>query len=93
MQSKYLLTHQEQDVKGRTKTRLYKGDILETRGGGHQVRFTGVESLRDGNMSTTSQESNGTTRPRCEQGEEHDNGCWGVLGSCQVYIRINLCPW
>lgn len=63
VQSKYLLTHQEQDVKGRTKTRLYKGDILETRGGGHQVRFTGVESLRDGNMSTTSLESNGT-RPR-----------------------------
>lgn len=67
LQSKYLLTHQEQDVKGRTKTRLYKGDILETRGGGHQVRFTGVESLRDGNMSTTSQESN-DSRPRCELG-------------------------
>jgi kinesin family protein 23 len=52
--SKYLLTHQEQDVKGRTKTQLYKGDILETRGGGHSVRFTNIESLDARNMSQIS---------------------------------------
>ena len=54
LQSKYLLTHQEQDVKGRTKTQLYKGDILETRGGGHSVRFTNIESLDARNMSQIS---------------------------------------
>ena len=49
-----MLTHQEQDTKGRMKTRLYKGEIMETRGGGTAVKFTNMEQLDARNMSKMS---------------------------------------
>nr|WNS50023.1 kinesin-like protein protein KIF23 [Halisarca dujardinii] len=62
--SKYMLTHQELDVKGRTKTKLFKGDILESRGGGHSVRFTNIESLDTQSMSSENGQNNPTTSSR-----------------------------
>ncbi|KAF4517027.1 hypothetical protein B566_EDAN013220 [Ephemera danica] len=44
--SKYCLTTQEQDSAGELETKLYKGDVLPTRGGGAQVVLTDVEILR-----------------------------------------------
>ncbi|XP_046389850.1 kinesin-like protein KIF23 [Ischnura elegans] len=43
--SKYCLTT-EADVGGEVETRLYKGDIIATNGGGAQVVFNEVETLR-----------------------------------------------
>ncbi|CAH1963873.1 unnamed protein product [Acanthoscelides obtectus] len=45
-QSKYCLVAQEQDTDGETETKLYKGDIVPTCGGGAQVIFNDVECLR-----------------------------------------------
>nr|CAI5820125.1 unnamed protein product [Callosobruchus analis] len=45
-QSKYCLVAQEQDLDGETETKVYKGDILQTCGGGAQVIFNDVECLR-----------------------------------------------
>ncbi|KAG8234305.1 hypothetical protein J437_LFUL013045 [Ladona fulva] len=44
--SKYCLTTQEADSAGEVETRLYKGDIIPTTGGGAQVIFNDVETLR-----------------------------------------------
>lgn len=43
---KYCLTTQEQDTDGELETKLYKGDIIPTAGGGRQVIFNDVEVLK-----------------------------------------------
>ncbi|XP_014251271.1 kinesin-like protein KIF23 isoform X2 [Cimex lectularius] len=50
--SKYCLLTQQQDSEGDLETRLYKGDVIPTAGGGAQVLFNDVEILRQ--MSPTS---------------------------------------
>ncbi|KAJ8980299.1 hypothetical protein NQ317_005219 [Molorchus minor] len=44
-QSKYCLVTQDQDTDGEVETKLYKGDIVPTCGGGAQVIFNDVERL------------------------------------------------
>nr|XP_034192116.1 kinesin-like protein KIF23 isoform X1 [Osmia lignaria] len=44
--SKYCLVAQEQDTDGELETKLYKGDILPTSGGGAQVVFNDLEYLK-----------------------------------------------
>lgn len=44
--SKYCLISQEQDTDGELETKLYKGDILPTGGGGAQVVFNDMECLK-----------------------------------------------
>jgi len=43
--SKYLLTTNTQDQEGEVTTKLYKGDVIPTVGGGRQVVFNDVEVL------------------------------------------------
>ena len=43
--SKYLLTTNTQDQQGEVTTKLYKGDVIPTVGGGQQVAFNNVEVL------------------------------------------------
>ncbi|XP_044746459.1 kinesin-like protein KIF23 [Coccinella septempunctata] len=50
-QSKYCLIAQNQDTDGEIETKLYKGDIVSTCGGGAQVIFNDVELLKQ--MSPT----------------------------------------
>lgn len=45
-QSKYCLVAQEHDTDGEMETKVYKGDIVPTCGGGAQVIFNDVERLR-----------------------------------------------
>eukprot|EP00794_Sanderia_malayensis_P019402 gene19402-21325_t len=42
----YMLTHQEEDSAGEIETKLYKGQVMKTRTGGHSVQFTDVEMLK-----------------------------------------------
>lgn len=43
---KYVLTHQEADTDGELETRLYKGDIVPTVGGGRSIVFQDVEIVK-----------------------------------------------
>ncbi|XP_023789523.1 kinesin-like protein KIF23 isoform X3 [Cyanistes caeruleus] len=43
---RYLLTHQELASDGEIQTKLIKGDVFKTRGGGQAVQFTDIETLR-----------------------------------------------
>ncbi|XP_046857685.1 kinesin-like protein KIF23 [Xenia sp. Carnegie-2017] len=42
----YVLEHQEADSQGELETKLIKGDVYKTTGGGRCVQFTDVETLR-----------------------------------------------
>nr|XP_033776321.1 kinesin-like protein KIF23 isoform X7 [Geotrypetes seraphini] len=43
---KYMLTHQQVASDGEIETKLIKGDVFRTRGGGQSVQFTDVETLK-----------------------------------------------
>ncbi|PNF24676.1 hypothetical protein B7P43_G17555 [Cryptotermes secundus] len=51
--SKYCLMTQEQDSSGELETRLYKADVLPTSGGGAQVVFNDVETLKQRSPNAT----------------------------------------
>lgn len=42
----YVLEHQEADSQGELETKLIKGDVYKTTGGGHCVQFTDIETLK-----------------------------------------------
>ncbi|XP_033847388.1 kinesin-like protein KIF23 isoform X4 [Periophthalmus magnuspinnatus] len=46
---KYMLRHQELASDGEIETKLIKGDVFKTRGGGQAVQFTDIETLRQEN--------------------------------------------
>jgi len=60
--NKYVLTTQEQDSAGEIETKLYKGDVLPTVGGGAQVILQDVEVLR--HLSPTAIKRNSEGRPK-----------------------------
>uniref|UniRef100_A0A3B3V7C5 Kinesin-like protein n=1 Tax=Poecilia latipinna TaxID=48699 RepID=A0A3B3V7C5_9TELE len=43
---RYVLTHQEVASDGEIQTKLIKGEVIKTRGGGQSVQFTDIETLK-----------------------------------------------
>ncbi|TKS73518.1 Kinesin-like protein KIF23 [Collichthys lucidus] len=43
---RYVLTHQEVASDGEIETKLIKGEVIKTRGGGQAVQFTDIETLK-----------------------------------------------
>lgn len=76
--SKYCLISQEQDTDGELETKLYKGDVVPTCGGGAQVIFNDVEMLkqfspnRESHSHSHRQSSNSCAR---HSGKRRDTGC------------------
>ncbi|XP_059175032.1 kinesin-like protein KIF23 isoform X2 [Physella acuta] len=60
--SKYVLTHQEQDSNDELITKLIKGDVIPTSGGGAAVVFHDVETLKQ--ISPGSRKRRSPTTPR-----------------------------
>lgn len=65
--SKYCLISQEQDTDGELETKLYKGDVVPTCGGGAQVIFNDVEMLKQfsPNRERDSNRKSSTTNTHC----------------------------
>uniref|UniRef100_A0A2A4IUE1 Kinesin-like protein Kif23 Arf6-interacting domain-containing protein n=1 Tax=Heliothis virescens TaxID=7102 RepID=A0A2A4IUE1_HELVI len=77
--SKYCLISQEQDTDGELETKLYKGDVVPTCGGGAQVIFNDVEMLKQFSPTRESSHSqshrlSGTTCAR-HSGKRRDTAC------------------
>ncbi|XP_050395507.1 kinesin-like protein KIF23 isoform X2 [Patella vulgata] len=68
--SKYCLTHQEPDSSDEVVTKLYKGDVIPTAGGGTAVVFKDVETLKQ-----TSPGNRRKRRSSCPQPVDF-NGDW-----------------
>ncbi|CAG9794529.1 unnamed protein product [Diatraea saccharalis] len=75
--SKYCLISQEQDTDGELETKLYKGDIVPTCGGGAQVIFNDVEMLKQFSPNRDSQTRISGTGTSCARhsGKRRDTGC------------------
>ncbi|CAG4967757.1 unnamed protein product [Colias eurytheme] len=75
--SKYCLISQEQDTDGELETKLYKGDIVPTCGGGAQVIFNDVEMLKQFSPTKERERESLTNRSGCARhsGKRRDTGC------------------
>lgn len=75
--SKYCLISQEQDTDGELETKLYKGDVVPTCGGGAQVIFNDVEMLKQFSPTRESHSNTRVSATSCARhsGKRRDTGC------------------
>lgn len=71
--SKYCLISQEQDTDGELETKLYKGDVVPTCGGGAQVIFNDVEMLKQFSPNRDSTSTNQVRPPTHTIEEDYVN--------------------
>ncbi|XP_029576484.1 kinesin-like protein KIF23 isoform X3 [Salmo trutta] len=69
---KYVLTHQELASDGEIQTKLIKGDVFRTRGGGQAVQFTDIETLRQECPTASSRKRSSDDGPGQHDGNQMD---------------------
>ncbi|XP_015494856.1 kinesin-like protein KIF23 isoform X3 [Parus major] len=79
---RYLLTHQELASDGEIQTKLIKGDVFKTRGGGQAVQFTDIETLRQ--ESPTGRKRRSSPPDADPAGSE----CTDVETRCSVAVEM-----
>ncbi|XP_053648814.1 kinesin-like protein KIF23 isoform X1 [Cherax quadricarinatus] len=79
--SRYCLTSQQQDSEGELETKLYKGDVLPTVGGGSQVVFQDVEILRQCDpLAVPSRKRSSGGTPKVDVSTIQDRCAVGIQG-------------
>ncbi|KAF6351495.1 kinesin family member 23 [Rhinolophus ferrumequinum] len=82
---KYMLTHQELASDGEIETKLIKGDVFKTRGGGQSVQFTEIETLKQESPTGRKRRSS-TVAPAQPEGAESE---WtDVETRCSVAVEM-----
>ncbi|KAM8782265.1 kinesin-like protein KIF23 isoform 3-T3 [Rhynchonycteris naso] len=82
---KYMLTHQELASDGEIETKLIKGDVYKTRGGGQSVQFTEIETLKQESPTGRKRRSS-TVSPTQPDGAESE---WtDVETRCSVAVEM-----
>ncbi|XP_008248041.1 kinesin-like protein KIF23 isoform X6 [Oryctolagus cuniculus] len=83
---KYMLTHQELASDGEIETKLIKGDVFKTRGGGQAVQFTDIETLKQESTSGSRKRRSSTVAPAQPDGTESE---WtDVETRCSVAVEM-----
>ncbi|XP_058521600.1 kinesin-like protein KIF23 isoform X4 [Ochotona princeps] len=83
---KYMLTHQELASDGEIETKLIKGDVFKTRGGGQSVQFTEIETLKQESPSGSRKRRSSTVAPAQPDGTESE---WtDVETRCSVAVEM-----
>uniref|UniRef100_A0A4W4FCY0 Kinesin-like protein n=1 Tax=Electrophorus electricus TaxID=8005 RepID=A0A4W4FCY0_ELEEL len=84
---KYMLTHQEMASDGEIQTKLIKGEVFKTRGGGQSVQFTDIETLKQENpLGPSRKRTSSETGPNQE---ECKDGSWtDVETRCAVAVEM-----
>uniref|UniRef100_A0A8C9V176 Kinesin-like protein n=1 Tax=Scleropages formosus TaxID=113540 RepID=A0A8C9V176_SCLFO len=81
---KYVLTHQEVASDGEIQTKLIKGEVFKTRGGGQAVQFTDIETLKQ-ECPVAPRRSSGNDPP---QTEAMDGDWTDVETRCSVAVEM-----
>ncbi|XP_029910080.1 kinesin-like protein KIF23 isoform X1 [Myripristis murdjan] len=85
---KYVLTHQEVASDGEIQTKLIKGEVIKTRGGGQAVQFTDVETLKQ-ELTTGPSRKRRSSEGSPNQGKERTDGDWtDVETRCSVALEM-----
>ncbi|NXP07312.1 KIF23 protein, partial [Thinocorus orbignyianus] len=83
---KYMLTHQELASDGEIETKLIKGDVFKTRGGGQAVQFTDIETLKQESPTGRKRKSSPTCPDPPEEAAESE---WtDVETRCSVAVEM-----
>uniref|UniRef100_A0A8C6ITB3 Kinesin-like protein n=1 Tax=Melopsittacus undulatus TaxID=13146 RepID=A0A8C6ITB3_MELUD len=83
---KYMLTHQELASDGEIETKLIKGDVFKTRGGGQAVQFTEIETLKQESPTGRKRRSSPSNR---DQPEDAADSEWtDVETRCSVAVEM-----
>ncbi|NXX18554.1 KIF23 protein, partial [Podargus strigoides] len=83
---KYMLTHQELASDGEIETKLIKGDVFKTRGGGQAVQFTEIESLKQ-HSPTGRKRRSSPTNPDPDE-DAADSEWTDVETRCSVAVEM-----
>ncbi|XP_007444211.2 kinesin-like protein KIF23 [Python bivittatus] len=83
---KYMLTHQELASDGEIETKLIKGDVFKTRGGGQAVQFTEIETLKQESPTGRKRRSSPSSAHLPEEASESE---WtDVETRCSVAVEM-----
>uniref|UniRef100_A0A673ZAP8 Kinesin-like protein n=1 Tax=Salmo trutta TaxID=8032 RepID=A0A673ZAP8_SALTR len=85
---KYVLTHQELASDGEIQTKLIKGDVFRTRGGGQAVQFTDIETLRQECPTASSRKRSSDDGPGQHDGNQMDWNDRENRVSCPSLIHL-----
>ncbi|NXU88739.1 KIF23 protein, partial [Xiphorhynchus elegans] len=83
---KYMLTHQELASDGEIETKLIKGDVFKTRGGGQAVQFTDIETLKQ--ESPTGRKRRSSPSHPDPLGDGADSEWTDVETRCSVAVEM-----
>ncbi|XP_068168905.1 kinesin-like protein KIF23 isoform X1 [Antennarius striatus] len=84
---RYVLTHQEVASDGEIKTKLIKGDVMKTRGGGQAVQFTDIETLKQEITPVPSRKRKSSEEKRAN-GDQSDGAWTDVETRCSVAAEM-----
>lgn len=85
---KYMLTHQQLASDGEIETKLIKGDVFRTRGGGQSVQFTDIETLRQESPPGSSRKRRSSESRQPQQVENTDSEWTDVETRCSVAMEM-----
>nr|XP_046251160.1 kinesin-like protein KIF23 [Scatophagus argus] len=84
---RYVLTHQELASDGEIQTKLIKGDVIKTRGGGQAVQFTDIETLKQ-ELTTVPSHKRRSSEGKPAKGDETDGAWTDVETRCSVAVEM-----
>ncbi|XP_045544549.1 kinesin-like protein KIF23 isoform X4 [Salmo salar] len=85
---KYMLTHQDLASDGEIQTKLIKGEVFKTRGGGQAVQFTDIETLRQ-ELPTGPSRKRRSSEGNTAQGGDRMEGDWtDVETRCSMAVEM-----
>ncbi|XP_056622947.1 kinesin-like protein KIF23 isoform X3 [Triplophysa dalaica] len=85
---KYVLTHQEVASDGEIQTKLIKGEVFKTRGGGQSVQFTDIETLKQEYPASASRKRRSSESGPSHEGERTDGDWTDVETRCSVAVEM-----
>ncbi|XP_018108825.1 kinesin-like protein KIF23 isoform X6 [Xenopus laevis] len=85
---KYMLTHQQLASDGEIETKLIKGDVFKTRGGGQSVQFTDIETLRQQSPPSGGRKRRSSPSNQPPQAETTDSEWTDVETRCSVAVEM-----
>ncbi|KAE8296241.1 Kinesin-like protein KIF23 Kinesin-like protein 5 Mitotic kinesin-like protein 1 [Larimichthys crocea] len=84
---RYVLTHQEVASDGEIETKLIKGEVIKTRGGGQAVQFTDIETLKQ-ELTTVPRRKRKSSDSKPANGDGSDGAWTDVETRCSVAMEM-----
>ncbi|KAK5619532.1 hypothetical protein CRENBAI_013917 [Crenichthys baileyi] len=84
---RYVLTHQEVASDGEIQTKLIKGEVIKTRGGGQAVQFTDIETLKQ-ELATAQSRKRKSSEGTSASGDQTDGPWTDVETRCSVALEM-----